>query len=227
MKLSNVDSFQPMKAIERPSLADHAYECLLEALVSGSLTGGTELSAVTLAGKFEISRTPVQEAIRRLVADGLAVQQSGHKARVVQFQRSDVIEIYAMRELLEGAAAEAAAKHLTSDQLAELRIKLEDLAVNSGDVGWTAQAIQADLRFHDAIASAAKNNRLREAIGKYRLLIRSLCHLTGSIQVLSDSLQEHILILESLEARDPRGARKAMVQHLAARRDLVLKLLFA
>jgi DNA-binding GntR family transcriptional regulator len=227
VKLSNVDSFQPMKAIERPSLADHAYECLLEALVSGSLPGGTELNAVTLAGKFEISRTPVQEAIRRLVADGLAVQQSGHKARVVQFQRCDVIEIYAMRELLEGAAAEAAAKQLTNDQLAELRMSLDDLATNSNAVEWTAQAIQVDLRFHDVIASAAKNSRLREAIGKYRLLIRSLCHLTASTQVLKDALQEHMRILESLEVCDPRGARKAMVQHIAARRDLVLTLLFA
>lgn len=203
--------------IARISLADSVYEKLLEAIASGRFAGGTEFSEVEIARHVGVSRTPVHEAVIRLIADGFLVQTPERKLRVVQFAGEEVAGIYQMRRLLEGEAARLAATRFDAKNLAALREGAESLLRSMDDEDWCDREIEYDLQFHDAIAGASGNALLQRDIARYRLLVRGLCRLTGTRENLQAALREHVQIIESLEQRDSRAACRAMQQHVDAR----------
>ncbi len=221
--MASIESTQP---IQRASLADAVYETLIEAIVSGQLAPGEELSAVALAARFHVSRTPVTEALQRLLHDGLVEQPANHQARVARLARQDIIEIYEVRGHLEAAAAELAATRMLPETLARLRQQAESLVADTSAADWARRAIDFDLDFHAAVAEASGNRRLRDDIARYRRLVRCFCRLTGSSRNLQAALIEHLSILEALERRRPATARKAMQTHISNRQDAVLAELF-
>jgi DNA-binding GntR family transcriptional regulator len=223
-RMTSIETAQP---IQRASLADAVYETLVEAIVSGTLAPGEELSAVALATRFQVSRTPVTEALQRLLHDGLVEQPANHQARVARLARHDVIEIYEVRGHLEAAAAELAATRMRAEDVAALRGRAEVLISQSSDPDWPRRAIDFDLDFHAAVAEASGNRRLRHDIARYRRLVRCFCRLTGSAQNLQAAFIEHLSILEALERRRPAAARKAMQIHISNRQAAVLAELFA
>ena len=87
--------------VKRPSLVDSVYETLLEAIISGQLSPGTELNSVQLANQLDVSRTPVTEAINLLAHDGVVEQVNHRRARVARFSRQELADIYEVRKLLE------------------------------------------------------------------------------------------------------------------------------
>lgn len=209
--------------ISKISLAESVYQRILEAILSGSLASGRELSEVALAAELGVSRTPVHEALLRLAADGLIEDLVSRQARVARFTREDIVEIYGMRRILEPAAAELAAKRVDEERLAELRAAVESLLAAAGKRDWANRAIEFDLRFHQNVADAADNGRLRAEIGKYRRLVRAFCRATGARENLQQALREHLAILDALAARDAAAAREAMIAHIDARLECVLE----
>ncbi len=212
--------------IARHSLVDSVYDTLLEAVVSGQLPPGTEMNTVVLAEQLDVSRTPVKEALKILAHDGLVEHVKDHKARVARFSRQDVIEIYEVRGQLEAAAAERAAKLIDDRALQELRGEADKLLASRRDVDWSARAMEYDIRFHDVLAAACGNERLRKEIARYRLLVRGFCRLTGRDATLLQALREHIGIIDALQSRRPAAARKAMATHIQARLADVLRDVF-
>jgi DNA-binding GntR family transcriptional regulator len=219
-------SLEQVPPLRRISLADAAYETLLEAILHGQLPPGEELSAVALAARFQISRTPVTEALQRLAHDGLIEQTTNHKPRVAQLSREDVIDIYDVRGHLEAAAVERAAKRVPEQVLVELRGQADALLRRRKDVDWAARAIQFDLQFHDVIAEHSGNRRLRDDVARYRRLVRCFCRLTGKQENLRQALDEHLQILEALEQRRGAAAAKAMQAHIQNRLQAVLAELY-
>jgi DNA-binding GntR family transcriptional regulator len=158
----------------RTSLADSVYEALLEAIIEGRLAAGAEVNAVALASQLDVSRTPVQEAIHRLEAHGLIVNPLGKKARVTKFSLRDITEVCEVRALLEAKAAALTAKRIASDQLAGLGGESDAWIATRSKLNWLAEALHFDLHFHDVVAAASGNSRLRNDIHRYRLPVRSL-----------------------------------------------------
>jgi len=206
----------------RVSLADSVYETLLEAILSGQLPAGAELNAVLLAKQLDVSRTPVQEAIRRLQSDSLAVDLPGRKARVAEFTEADIREVYRMRLLLESEAAALASQTMSDDVLEQLRQEASILAATVDKPDWASRAIDYDIKFHELVAWASGNGRLASDIGRYRLLVRGFCRMTGTIDNLQAAFAEHMEILSALEARDAAQARNAMARHIELRLRNVL-----
>lgn len=210
------------RPLAKTSLADAAYEQLLEAILSGRLKGGAELSEVALAAELKVSRTPIHEALRRLSADGLVHITSSRLASVAEFTRDDVIEIYEMRSCLETTAVERATERMTDEQLQELQAAADALA-DQTQRGWTSKALQFDVKFHDRIADACGNERLRSEIRKYRHLVRAFCRMSGNVENLRAAYREHLVILQAMTARKPAHAAQAMAQHIAKRLTTVLR----
>jgi DNA-binding GntR family transcriptional regulator len=208
--------------VARVSLADSVYETLLEAILSGQLSTGVELNAVSLATQLQVSRTPVQEAIRRLENDGLVVNPLGRKARVARFTRDDAREVYEMRMVLESAAAALAARKISAAALASLKRETAELAATKEAPDWPVRALEYDARFHRAIAEAAGNARLRDDIARYRLLVRGFCRMTGSLVNLRAAFSEHRQILKAIAARDAERASGAMRRHIERRMQTAL-----
>ena len=97
------DNAYPLIApIRRRKLVDDVYEGLVEAIVTGKLRSGEDLNELALARTMNVSRTPVHDAVLRMVADGLAEQRSNGRARVIRFTRGHIVSIYEMRMILEG-----------------------------------------------------------------------------------------------------------------------------
>ena len=209
-------------SIARYSLADSVYESLLEAIVTRQLPSGAELNAVLLAEQLDVSRTPVVEAIRRLTADGLVRTSPGRKAHVARFTAKEIREIYELRTLLEGEAAHRAASRIDPEVVRDLRQRANDLASSREELNWCQQAIQFDIRFHDAVAASCGNSRLHADVARYRLLVRAFCQLTATENNLRDALKEHLEILAALEAGDSEAARQATVKHIETRLHSVL-----
>jgi DNA-binding GntR family transcriptional regulator len=207
----------PQGAIVQASLADSVYERLLAMVVRGVLMPGDEIAAVVVAQQFGVSRTPVVEAIRRLVNDGLLEQSLNRTPRVATFTRKDIEDVYQMRLALESLAVENATMEISEEQLRELRDGLQSLRDAPRSEEWIQSALECDVRFHEVVASACGNPRLQKDIHRYRLLVRGFCRLSGSIARLEDALREHLEILESMERRDAPAAREAMIRHIRAR----------
>ena|SRR5437773_3795315 len=195
--------------IPRHSLADSVHERLLEAMLAGKIASGSELNEVALAQELEVSRTPVHEAIRRLAGDGLVTYTISRKAQVTSLTLKEVVEIYQVRTVLETAAARLAVLHIESEELKKLRTAADSLADPQSDQ-WPQQAINFDLDFHDVIAGASRNERLRMEVNRYRMLVRAFCRITGDVNNLRKAFHEHLKILRALEERDPEAAGSAM-----------------
>jgi GntR family transcriptional regulator, rspAB operon transcriptional repressor len=209
--------------ISKTSLVESVYAHLLEAILTGALPSGTELSELTLAAELGVSRTPIRSALLRLAADGLIEHLANRRDRVARFTHDDIREIYEMRTILECAAAEKATRLLDEKQLSELRAEADALADAPNSRNWSTQAIDFDIRFHDLLAAAVGNERLRKEITKYRYLVRAFCRISGNPENLRQAMEEHRRILSALEARDPTAARRAMAAHIAARLQAVLR----
>ncbi len=209
--------------VKHPSLVESVYETLLEAIVSGQLSPDDELNTVLLAGQLEVSRTPVTEAIKLLVHDGVVEQINGRRARVARFSRQEITDIYEVRKLFEAAAAGKAAKRIDAETRNAIRREAQQLLQSRDDVDWTARVIDFDIRFHDTLAAACGNERMRKEIARYRLLVRAFCMVTGDEETLSTALKEHIAILDALQSGCAAAARDAMATHIDARLQAVLQ----
>lgn len=213
------------KPLARTFLAESAYEVILENILSGGLPSGTVVSEVSLAQELKVSRTPVHQALARLAKEGLIDFRAGRKPRIARFAREDLIEIYDMRLVLETAACQRAAKRLDADLLAGLSREAEALSEAPDTSEWSRRALDFDVRFHDALAAASGNRRLHQEIGKYRLLVRAFCRMTGSPQNLREALEEHRAVLRALLDRQPGAAGQAMAHHIQKRLEAVLSAL--
>lgn len=211
------------RPIVRTSLADMVYENILESIVSGRLTSGSELNEVGLAEELQVSRTPVHEALRRLAADGLVELLATRRIRVARFEEAQLIEIYDMRKLLECAAVERAAEHASDEDIARLRADFKALTASRKAEDWPGRAIAFDVAFHLRIAELSGNRQLEAEIAKYKRLVQGFCRYTGSAENLWEASREHGRILDALEARDPAAARRAMEEHINARLGVVLR----
>ncbi len=149
-----------------------------------------------------------------LEADGLVENPAGRRARVTTFDQDDLWEIFEMRRILEGAAAELAAGRMDWRQLAPLREESRRLEESAESEDWTERWSEFDERFHAAIAEHCGNGRLTSDIGRYRLIHRGFNRVSTDYRSLQSALAEHLSILAALEARDGAAARVAMEAHI-------------
>ncbi len=205
------------------SLGDRVYQQIVEALVSGQYAGGEELNEVNLAAQFHVSRTPVREALRRLAAEGLAVNQRNRQTTVVEISPSEVVETYQVRQILEAAAARLAATQISIARLAELK-ELAETATPRNDAEWGNGERKFDEELHRAVAESCGNTKLQREIQRYNNLVRFVrSRVARSPQHLANGHTEHLQILAALEHRDAATAEAAMSAHIASALQVVLE----
>jgi DNA-binding GntR family transcriptional regulator len=208
----------------RSLLSESVYRTLLDNILSGTLASGAEVSEIAVAQELQVSRTPVREALRRLAEDTLLEQRPNRKFHVARFSRDDLREIYELRRLLESEAAGRAAGRLASADLRRLQAAADALESAPRDESWSARAIDFDVLFHDTLAEASGNRRLRDQIARLRILVRAFCRITATRENLEAAFREHRTVLRALERRDGPAAARAMADHVTSRMDAVLSL---
>ena len=196
------------------SYVDEVYDSILLKIIRGELTGGAELKSTQLAQALGVSRTPVVQALQRLAADGIVTLEVNRRAVLCAWAENWLVEIHALRELLEPAAAAAAAERI-SDEAIKVLQEMAVAALPGEDSGWMLIARQFDYALHLAIADHCGNLPLREAIRRCWSFKRlSYEAVPEQPALLERDYREHLLILDALAAHDPPSASSATLFHL-------------
>jgi DNA-binding GntR family transcriptional regulator len=204
---------------ESSTRGDRIFRELEFDIVSGKLPMGAKLGEETLAARFGVSRGPLREALRRLEGGGLVVRLPHLGVRVVQLSKSDLAEVYEIREVLEGLAARLAAERMSYEERHALKDLLQnhlDLASHEGRI--FPQAF-GDEDIHYGIAKGAGSYLLKRLLcGDLYSLIR-LCRYrtTGPDQVYA--YKDHIRIVDAIYNRDGEMAEILMRRHIVSARD--------
>ena len=211
--------------IDRPtSLAGDVYEAIFAQLMSLKIAPGARITVDSLVREFNVSQTPIREALGRLEGEGL-VQKThliGYRA-APQITKRQLDEIYELRLRLEPYSASKAATRLDDTKLAMLREAAGMMARREGKderLRYSNFARQ-DADFHDMILACAENELIRQVIAFqhthfhiFRLMFHS--------RVTEEALDEHEAILAAFAAADPVAAEEAMRVHIERSRDRLL-----
>ncbi len=217
-----------MKAhrITQPSLDEVVYRFLREAiLLPDGLSAGERIDEQGLAGRLGVSRTPIREAIRRLEAEGLVKRAPRRGAFVVDFSPTVIDDLFSVREVLEGLAARLAATRALEAEITLLQEVFRRYAdaVRARDIG---AILQEDVRFHDLIAGASRNERLLATIRMFRDQLQLLRARSVAVAGRSEkSYQEMGRILDAVVRRAPAEAEEAMRLHIRGAQQDVLRAL--
>jgi DNA-binding GntR family transcriptional regulator len=205
---------------------ERAYLAIREGIANGAYAPGAHLTAQGLAAASGISRTPVREAMRRLHAEGLISFIPNRGAFVTRLNERDVVNIYDLRVVLEGYAAETAAREASAAQIADL----ETLARAMTAVGDPTSPLDIDQiahlnnEFHKLIVFAAANSRLEAALAsivEVPLVLRTFRRYSPG--ELRRSVSQHLELVEAIRARDGLWARSVMTGHILAGRNALLR----
>lgn len=214
--------------VESRTLADKVCEQIVTAIVVGDIPPGQKISEPELARTYGISRGPLREAMRRLEGLRLIERKPHVGARVVKLSIKELIEIYRVREALEGMACRMAAEFMTEQEIDALRTLLDEheRSVEQLD-GRSYFQKEGDLDFHYRIVQGSKNEKLLELLGSdlYHLVRMYRYQFSVSSSRPKRALKEHRQIVDAIEARDPELAEMLMRRHIsAARKNIEAKL---
>src|SRR5690606_17467157 len=204
------------------TLADQVVERLQDDIVLGVLPPGTKLGEAELAARYGVSRGPLREAIRRLESRKLLERIPHVGTRVATLKLEDLIEIYRVREALEGMAARQAAENMSQAEIAGLRELLalhEQQQDLQEDTAYFQRA--GDLDFHYRVIQGSHNRTLID------LLIDEIYHRVRMYRYQFSmtanrprkALAEHRHIVEAIEARDGEMAELLMRRHISRARQ--------
>jgi DNA-binding GntR family transcriptional regulator len=196
--------------------SDRAYAVLRGDIVDWSLAPGSALAEVELSERLGISRTPVREALARLVSDGLVEPVGGRGLVVTSVSSSDVVALFELRGALEREAAQLAARRRDVEVFTALRddLRHSPVLVALGDDG-TKEYFDIVRKFDAAIDASVHNAYLQAALDGVRThaaRIRRLSH--DNPQRLFDAGNEHLLIVEAIIDGDSQLAGDATNVHL-------------
>ncbi len=208
--------------------ADDIALALEEAIVSGEIPPGSVLRQEHLSEQFQVSRTPVREALRRLAALGLVTFEPNKGVRVLMFSRDEIREAFMARAELEGLATELATLRMTDDDLAELaRCELRFTVATEALVEMSHQGRQdlqrarewllANHAFHDVIYEAAAVPLIeRMAKAARRTFLVKPVWATGADldELYLKNDRQHRAIRDAIVARSPEGARVLAREHV-------------
>lgn len=205
------------------SIAQRVYDEVIDGLRQGTYRPGDRVRSEEIARSFEVSRTPVREALHRLQERGLLEMTPGGLA-VARLDRRAVLEVYAMRELLEGAAARFAAINAAPGDLDEIEAVARAFSAAEGDAGRQADLNRA---FHAAIYEAARNRYLIQMLQGMHdtlLLLPGTTFEARGRHALA--VAEHDAIFRAIRARDADEAERLSRAHIAQARDTRLAMMF-
>lgn len=177
---------------------------------------GDRLAEVQLARQFDVSRTPVRQAIFRLEAERFAERHEQRGLIVRRIPAHEVEEVYTVRAMLDGLAARLAATAARPADHARLRWLNDRLAEAAVRTDYPALA-ELNIQFHEALCEAAQNSMLLHFVRQLHDWVRRFGATTFAVPGRAQlALAEHLLIIEAIEAGSPDDAEHRARAHMAS-----------
>ena len=211
-----------MGKIVKEMLSSQVYESFKDMIANHRFKPGSRLNIEQLTKEFGVSRTPVWEAVRRLEQEGLLKNIPNRGVFMVEMTLEQALELYQVREVLEGLAGKLAVKNLDDEKLKEMEdylaaqkkaLQQEDLIAYSK---W-------DFQFHAIIYEASGNHFLQEMLKSIKDKMRPLIEQTRD--KLVQSYNRHQEILNAFECRDSDRAEEALLKHNREMQNHIQKLM--
>jgi DNA-binding GntR family transcriptional regulator len=211
-----------MKIKAHASLTVKAYQTLVQRIVTLELAPGSVLTESRLMREMRIGRTPIREAIQRLIAEGLVTHLHHRGMLVADILAADVQQINEFRAQIEGYAARLAATRMTPAQIQELQRIHSALDKAMADMD-TDTFVAQDRLFHALLARGAGNRYLEDVCTRlYNLHLRLWFFLYTKQGGLKETVHEHQELIEALVRRNPEESELAM-RHYVARQARQIK----
>ena len=194
-------------------LYQQIYDIIKRSILAGELKPGEKVNVSQLAEKYNISRTPLREALRQLQIEGLLVQDHLGLS-VVKLEESDFNDLYECRLMLEPTITGLILKTITDKELEEIKIILVD-AERAFEEGNHLQLLELNAQFHDRLLEASPNKRalhLLQQVRSFLLLYRA--NILKNNEHNREILKEHRQILNALIARDEESVIRNVKIHL-------------
>ena len=204
-------------------LSSRVYHQIRAEIIRGALVPGESVTEMGLAKDCGVSRTPVREALHQLELEGLVELIPNKGAVILGISPEDICDIYQMRAMLEGSAAERAAQKATEEEIRKLTeiLDLTDFYISRQNM----QQLQAmDGQFHQLIYEMSGSRMLKRVLTDLHYYIG----LTRDASLKSkgraaQSVKEHRAVLEAIAQHDGKNARKLMHLHVNKALENVLK----
>lgn len=208
------------------TITTQAMEKIRQLIFDGELAAGSDHLESELAGRLGMSRTPVREATLMLAQQGLLEVRPRKGVRIATLSLTDMEEIYAVLTELESLAAEEAArKHYSKADLADLKVSIEamDRALNDEDRDAWAEADDA---FHTELVRLGGNSRVQNIVSMMANQVRRARAMTLYIRPLPiKSNRDHRAVYDAIRTGDAASAREQHRLHRRHAREVLIELL--
>ena len=195
--------------------ADKTFYQLRTDIVEGVIGAGAKLSETELSTRYAVSRAVIREAINRLVACHLVERKANVGAKVVTLSAAGLVQLYQVREALEGMAARLAATNMSETEITDLQSLLQAHS-NKVSSGESYYQEAGDVDFHYRIVLGSKNTHLISVLmdGIYHLVRMYRVQLGMAGPRVTTAFEEHNNIVRAIVHRDGELAEILMRRHI-------------
>jgi DNA-binding GntR family transcriptional regulator len=211
--------------LSRGNMPKAVADVLREAILDGVLAPGVWLREAEIARELQVSRTPIRDAFRMLAAEGLVNINANQGAVVSPMTGEDVIELYVMREVLEGLASRLAARRGARRCLDEFSVLIPEMK-RVGEAGEIRQLSRLNFKFHEIVRDAAANRYLDRSLSQIQNAARRFPDPTlGLPGRVKESIEEHVALADAISRGDAAAAEKRAIEHMRHLSELRIQML--
>ena len=209
---------------ERTNLRDQIYDILKRRIVLRQIESGKKINEEDLAKSLGVSRTPIRETLLRLEHEGIVKIIPRRGAFVVSQTKEKVMDLFEVREVLEGLVAQLATKNMNHELLDRLKRCLEKISSGDGDNNRLLKYTPADVEFHATLLEASDNELLKSMMESVNVHLQMVRLRTVALPGRPEqTVKEHYEILAAIEKKNSSLAEKLMRKHVASVRRDALK----
>ncbi len=216
-----MSSLPVVDVLNRSLLHTQVADRLRDLIVTGELEPGARLNERLLCERFNISRTPLREALKILSAEGLITLLPNRGAVVTKLTMEEAEDMFQVMAVLEGLAGELAGKRATDADIRKIRALHDDMQSHF-EKGKLKQYFAANQKIHQCIVDAARNTELTNLYGKLSVRLRRARFVANiSRERWQHAMQEHEEIMAALEQRDSDKLKAILRAHLENKFDAI------
>ena len=198
--------------IQRTTTADQVAEALRTRLLQGELPPGTRITDAAVASAAGVSRNTIREALRSLVREGLVRHEMHRGVVVTTLSEKDVLDIYAVRRIIERAAVDAAPA-ATAEERAELQQALDGLERAAREPAW-ARVVESDFLFHRRLVALLGNERVNRFFGDLLAELRLCLSIVDTYADPAWMVEQHRELYAAAVGGDTERAHRVLDEHM-------------
>lgn len=196
------------------SMREKVYDVLKEMIIEGKIAQGERIIETEYSEQFQISRTPIREALRMLELEGLVVSNAKGGVLVKKFTQEEIVEVYKIRIALEGIILEEVIQKATEDDIKIIEKILEDTKVEIENKN-LEKVFELFSKFNFVLYEIAKVPRVMGMINNINLYLKRFRKLSIDNTIRKEeAFNDHVQILKCIKNKDLKKALKINRKHL-------------